>query len=130
LSHKNLVKLLGVSLDGSPIYIVTEFCGKVTSSLWIQLLCLGLSMSLSHWQQLLSCCEIFFAKLSANFTQTWFVCVCVYFLPDASLQIIFFYKPVICQARDKVWPDLQPICLDYKRRERNNVYRRALWTLF
>ncbi|KAK2553281.1 Tyrosine-protein kinase CSK [Acropora cervicornis] len=28
LSHKNLVKLLGVSLDGSPIYIVTEFCGK------------------------------------------------------------------------------------------------------
>lgn len=28
LSHKNLVKLLGVSLDGNPIYIVTEFCGK------------------------------------------------------------------------------------------------------
>ena len=30
LSHKNLVKLLGVSLDGNPIYIVTEYCGKVT----------------------------------------------------------------------------------------------------
>lgn len=30
LSHKNLVKLLGVSLDGNPIYIVTEFCGKVS----------------------------------------------------------------------------------------------------
>ena len=29
LNHKNLVKLLGVSLDGNPIYIVTEFCGKV-----------------------------------------------------------------------------------------------------
>ena len=29
LSHKNLVRLLGVSLDGSPVYIVTEFCGKV-----------------------------------------------------------------------------------------------------
>ncbi|KAK3701790.1 hypothetical protein QZH41_009800 [Actinostola sp. cb2023] len=28
LHHKNLVQLLGVSLDGSPIYIVTEFCGK------------------------------------------------------------------------------------------------------
>ncbi|XP_073242312.1 tyrosine-protein kinase CSK-like [Porites lutea] len=28
LSHKNLVKLLGVSLDGNPIYIVTEYCGK------------------------------------------------------------------------------------------------------
>ena len=30
LNHKNLVKLLGVSLDGNPIYIVTEFCGKVS----------------------------------------------------------------------------------------------------
>lgn len=28
LSHKNLVQLLGVSLDGDPIYIITEFCGK------------------------------------------------------------------------------------------------------
>lgn len=34
LSHKNLVKLLGVSLDGNPIYIVTEFCGKVSD--WVQ----------------------------------------------------------------------------------------------
>ena len=24
----------------------------------------------------------------------------------ASLQIIFFYKPVVCQARDKVLPDI------------------------
>ena len=38
LSHKNLVKLLGVSLDGSPIYIVTEFCGKVISSILMKLL--------------------------------------------------------------------------------------------
>ncbi|XP_046858703.1 tyrosine-protein kinase CSK-like [Xenia sp. Carnegie-2017] len=28
LNHKNLVMLLGVSLDGSPIYIITEFCEK------------------------------------------------------------------------------------------------------
>lgn len=34
LNHKNLVKLLGVSLDGNPIYIVTEFCGKVSD--WVQ----------------------------------------------------------------------------------------------
>lgn len=30
LNHKNLVKLMGVSL-GKPIYIVTEFCGKVSA---------------------------------------------------------------------------------------------------
>ncbi|XP_028411358.1 tyrosine-protein kinase CSK-like [Dendronephthya gigantea] len=28
LNHKNLVMLLGVSLDESPIYIITEFCDK------------------------------------------------------------------------------------------------------
>ena len=28
LNHKNLVMLLGVSLDSSPIYIITEFCDK------------------------------------------------------------------------------------------------------
>ncbi|XP_031565299.1 tyrosine-protein kinase CSK-like [Actinia tenebrosa] len=28
LHHPNLVQLLGVSLDGSPVYIVTEYCGK------------------------------------------------------------------------------------------------------
>ena len=39
----------------------------------------------------------------------------------ASLQIIFSYKPVICQARDKVWPDMQPVWLDKKRRE-NDMY--------
>ena len=30
----------------------------------------------------------------------------------ASLQITFSYKPVICQARDKVSPDMQPIWSD------------------
>ena len=35
----------------------------------------------------------------------------------ASLQLIFCYKPVICQARDKVWPDMQPPWLDKK-----NIY--------
>ena len=29
-----------------------------------------------------------------------------------SLQITFSYKPVICQARDKVWPDMQPVWSD------------------
>ena len=29
-----------------------------------------------------------------------------------SLQIIFFYKPVVCQARDKVLPDIQSIWSD------------------
>ena len=33
----------------------------------------------------------------------------------AGLQIIiFFYKPAIGQARDKVWPDMQPVWLDKK----------------
>ena len=27
---------------------------------------------------------------------------------NTSLQITFSYKAVICQARDKVWPDMQP----------------------
>ena len=43
----------------------------------------------------------------------------------ASLQITFSYKPVICQARDKVWPDMQPVWSDKKRRE-NNIYQRTL----
>ena len=30
----------------------------------------------------------------------------------ASLQITFSYKPVICQARDEVWPDMQPVWSD------------------
>ena len=30
----------------------------------------------------------------------------------ASLQIIFFYKPVVCQARDKVLPDIQSVWSD------------------
>lgn len=30
LNHKNLVKLIGVSV-GKPIFIVTEFCGKVSA---------------------------------------------------------------------------------------------------
>ena len=30
----------------------------------------------------------------------------------ASLQIIFFCKPVLCQARDKVLPDIQSIWSD------------------
>ena len=29
-----------------------------------------------------------------------------------SLQIIFFYKPVICQARDKVLPDIESVWSD------------------
>ena len=33
-------------------------------------------------------------------------------LPTSSLQITFSYKPVICQARDKVWPDMQPVWSD------------------
>ena len=34
--------------------------------------------------------------------------------PDdaTSLQIIFFCKPVLCQARDKVLPDIQSIWSD------------------
>ena len=35
-----------------------------------------------------------------------------YVRPYASLQITFSYKPVICQARDKVWPDMQPVWSD------------------
>ena len=31
---------------------------------------------------------------------------------SASLQITFSYKPVICQARDKVWPNMQPVWSD------------------
>ena len=31
---------------------------------------------------------------------------------NSSLQITFSYKPVICQARDKVWPDMQPVWSD------------------
>ena len=30
----------------------------------------------------------------------------------SSLQITFSSKPVICQARDKVWPDMQPVWSD------------------
>ena len=30
----------------------------------------------------------------------------------ASLQIIFFYEPVVCQARDKVLPDIQSVWSD------------------
>ena len=46
-----------------------------------------------------------------------------------SLQITFSYKPVICQARDKVWPDMQPVWSDKKRRE-NKMYQRTLEMLF
>lgn len=40
LNHKNLVKLIGVSV-GKPIFIVTEFCGKVSAkfiflSMWFK----------------------------------------------------------------------------------------------
>ena len=31
---------------------------------------------------------------------------------EPSLQIIFFYKPVVCQARDKVLPDIQSVWSD------------------
>ena len=31
--------------------------------------------------------------------------------PHPSLQIIFCYKPVICQVRDKVWPDMHAATL-------------------
>ena len=34
----------------------------------------------------------------------------------SSLQITFSYKPVICQARDKVWPDMQPVWSDITQR--------------
>ena len=34
------------------------------------------------------------------------------YLPMSSLQIIFFYKPVVCQARDKVLPDIQSVRSD------------------
>ena len=34
---------------------------------------------------------------------------------------MFSYKLVICQARDKVWPDMQPVWSDKKRRE-NDMY--------
>ena len=44
-----------------------------------------------------------------------------------SLQIVFPYKPVICQARDKVWPDMQPLWSDKKRRE-NDTYPQICWT--
>lgn len=40
---------------------------------------------------------------------------------NASLQIIFPCQPVICQATDKVWPDLQPVWSDKRRRE-NDMY--------
>ena len=30
----------------------------------------------------------------------------------ASLQIIFFYEPFVCQARDKVLPDIQSVWSD------------------
>ena len=35
-------------------------------------------------------------------------------LIETSLQIIFFCKPVLCQARDKVLPDIQSIWSDKK----------------
>lgn len=41
--------------------------------------------------------------------------------PLLSLQIHFsMYKPVICQARDKVWPDMEPVWSE-KRRENNMI---------
>ena len=43
-----------------------------------------------------------------------------------SLQISFSYKLVICQARDKVWPDRQPVWSDKKRRQKKYVSAYAL----
>ena len=37
------MKLLGVSLDGNPIYIVTEYCGKVNKM--TKVLCLSIQVT-------------------------------------------------------------------------------------
>ena len=37
------MKLLGVSLDGNPIYIVTEYCGKVSKM--TKVLCLSIQVT-------------------------------------------------------------------------------------
>ena len=51
----------------------------------------------------------------------------MFWLWYSSLQIIFFYKPVICQAMDKVWPDMQPTWSDKKKRE-NDMYTSAAFS--
>lgn len=48
---------------------------------------------------------------------------------EASLQIVLFYRPVIRQARDKVWPEMQPVWSDKKRRD-NDMHQMLFRTLF
>ena len=52
------------------------------------------------------------------------------FMNKSSPQITFPYKPVICQARNKVWPDMEPVWSDKKRRDNNIRFRHFFWTLF
>ena len=48
-----------------------------------------------------------------------------------SLQIIFFYKLVICQARDKVGPDMKPVWSNKKEKSEcsGKIYFKTLHDL-